>query len=301
MKIRETPDTPAARGVRQESLALIREGGDCKVFVASFIDGVKPEWSPRGRLVATGLTDEEERWKSVEAALAKASQEKARIVIFPELTLSNILHEGLYRWLRDKHPDHPFLLVLAGSFHVKKSDGVYNEAQLLDRYGGLVLLHRKLTRYVDVESNRTEGIKRENRLDVLDTPLGSFVIPICKDFCDLGPHLERVWEYVNADWFLVPAFGDTSSIHAHEHRARELRIRSNSFCAVANQHPKGKPEPEVHGFILGGATRDNNVVCPGDKDSKIVHACCPPNENSNIAYACETMPLEQFRSGPPGT
>ncbi|WP_165741514.1 hypothetical protein [Candidatus Thiosymbion oneisti] len=50
----------------------------------------------------------------------------------------------------------------------------------------------------------------------------------------MGSHIKDLWNYVNADWFLVLAFGDASSIHAHEHRARDLWIRSNSFCVIAN-------------------------------------------------------------------
>ncbi|WP_133510392.1 hypothetical protein [Candidatus Thiosymbion oneisti] len=105
-------------------MAQAQKGGGVKVFVASFTDSVKPEWSERGVLVATKLTSNDDRWNSVKEALAKAAREKARIVVFPELTLPHTLRMRLCRWLADEHPDHPFLLVLAGSFHVKRKQGL---------------------------------------------------------------------------------------------------------------------------------------------------------------------------------
>ncbi len=140
--------------------------------------------------------------------------------------------------------DHPFALVLPGSFHQSRNGRVFNYAQLLGPDGGAVLEHRKLT-YL-TRDGRDERISPGGEIKVLTTVLGDFVMPICLDFCEEKRPFADLWERLGPDWFLVPAFGaGESSIHAHQRRAATLHRQQAAAGRKRNRGfiHAGDPEP----------------------------------------------------------
>lgn len=250
---------------RQLSDCLQKEG--LRMFVASFPDGVCPKWldSDPSQWIARELTDQQRRWESVLQSLEEARGEEAEIVVFPELTLCPGLRGRVADWLDDQ-PDHPFLLILPGTFHQVMGGGIFNVAELLNRFGKPLLSHKKLIPFGTRE--KPEGIRTGNRIEMLDTPIGLIGIPICLDFCEEGMPFNYLWEEIGAEWLLVPAFGNTSNVSAHLRRAKELYRKHGTVSAVANQNPEGKDED--HGFVCLSEIEPDRAT-PGNrgKDIKI--------------------------------
>ncbi|MGC8490125.1 MAG: hypothetical protein ACP5SH_00145 [Syntrophobacteraceae bacterium] len=240
IKFRSAPD--CIRKATEERL----KAGEMQIYVGSFPDEITPRWlndNPT-KLYAGGLTDPGKRWEGILDVLEGAQKAGTSILVLPELTVCPTLRRKVRDWLDDQ-PDHCFILVLPGSFHEERNGERFNIAELFNRFGNTVLDHRKLTRYGD--SGRQEDIKTGRRIELLDTPVGLIGIPICLDFCEEGAPLSSLWEKIGAEWLLVPAFGETSSIHAHQRRAEELFRKHGTVSVVANQHPEGSDED--HGFV----------------------------------------------------
>ncbi|MGA2400562.1 MAG: nitrilase-related carbon-nitrogen hydrolase [Syntrophobacteraceae bacterium] len=228
------------------------ENGEFKVYVGSFPDGVGPLWlnDDPAKWSAREITEPETRWSSVSEALEEALAAGAAVVVLPELTICPILRRRVRDWL-DDHPDHPFILVLPGSFHEEKDGKVFNIAELVNYSGYPLLHHRKLTRFGTKE--KLEGIVTGSHIELLDTSIGLIGIPICLDFCEEGNVFNSLWETIGAECLLVPAFGWDTSIHAHLSRAGELFRKHGTVSIIANQHPEGKDQD--HGFVYEKALR----------------------------------------------
>jgi predicted amidohydrolase len=235
------------------------EADELSVLVCAFPDGVTPKWLPlQGNAwISEELTDPETRWASALGAIKEAARQGAHIVVLPELSISPILRRRISEWLDDE-ADHPFLLVLPGSFHEEKEGKVYNTAALFGRSGKEILSHKKLTTFSD--KDKREGTQTGDSIELLDTPLGLIGIPICLDFCQEGSPFNRIWLEIGPEWLLVPAFGGGGSIHGHRRRAESLQRAHGTVSAVANQNPDGKNED--HGFICHGPV-DSGVIQGG--------------------------------------
>jgi len=222
------------------------KNGEIKIYVGSFPDGVEPRWldDDPTKWSTRELTDPVMRWSGVLHALEEALTAGAEIVILPELTVCPALRRKVRDWLDDQ-PDHPFILILPGSFHEEKDGKLFNIAELFNRFGNSVLHHRKLTRFGTRE--KQEDIETGSCIQLLDTPIGLIGIPICLDFCEEGEPFSSLWGRIGAEWLLVPAFGVGSSIAAHSRRANELFRKHGTVSVIANQHPKGSDED--HGFV----------------------------------------------------
>ncbi len=230
----------------QASFDYCLESGALRVFVSSFPDGVMPAWNKVSSdgLIARKLDDPAKRRTSVRKAFQQAIEAKADIVVFPELTLCPILRNEVSVWLEETE-DHPFVLVLPGSFHQEISGRVYNYAELFSRTGKPILSHRKLTTSV-LQAGR-EATTTGCQIELLDTSIGLIGIPICLDFCEGDSPFNHLWSEIGAEWLLVPAYGPATSIHAHKRRAQDLLRSHGAVTAVANQNPSG--EDKDHGFV----------------------------------------------------
>ena len=218
---------------------------ELRIYVSSFPDKIKPDWDEDSNaLLAHGFTDKKGRWQSVLRSFTKASSEKADIVVFPELTICPELRDAVVTWLLD-NPEHPFMLILPGSFHQRMDGSVYNYSELFDRLGEKVLAHKKLT--TSGTKGRFENISTGKRIELLDTSFGLIAMPICLDFCEEGVPFGEIWEHISAEWLLVPAFGNTSSLNAHWREAKKLYRSHKAVSVVSNQHIGG--EDGDYGFI----------------------------------------------------
>ena len=224
--------------------------GRVRVFTAAFADNVALDIDHPGpnTFLAVGLKDPEARWQSVSAALDEAFRMRADIVVLPELTVSPELRLRVADWL-EENVDHPFALVAPGSFHQRRGSRVFNRAEMLGAFGGVVLWHHKLTRFGD--RDMSEGIAPGDAIELLNTPIGLVAMPICRDFCDEDAFFGDFWQDLAPDWILVPAMGEAASISAHGRRSAQLH-RAGTACAVANQ-------PQA----AGGCTCNGPCQCHG--------------------------------------
>jgi hypothetical protein len=209
-----------------------------KIFFGNFPDGVNPAWLSRpnsSTVTAVALTNPEKRRESILHFLETAVEAGAQILVMPELTICPELRQWIAKWLYDH--EHPFLMVLAGSFYQKIGDKIFNHAELLSRSGNTMLFHDKLIR--SGESSNAEDITAGSRIDLLSTPFGLVAIPICRDFCENDVPFSSLWKELGVDLHLVPAFGKGTSLHAHERRAKDLLLSHGAISSVAQQHPDG--------------------------------------------------------------
>jgi hypothetical protein len=238
-----------------EQLSRMHERGEhLKVAIARFEDGVEPTWrreqSP-ARFQAEALTDAETRWKTVRHVLERAREERAHVLVLPELTVPPELRLRIQEWLTEHADSHALLLVLPGTFHEPDSRGkrVVNRTELLDAYGQSLLVHDKLLPF-RAHTLGDEDIHPGRRISLLPLPLGLLATPICLDFCEADQPLPELWKELGPAWLLVPAMGDGSSRRAHARAARTLFVTRGSVTALANQPLRGGlPAP---GFIYDG-------------------------------------------------
>lgn len=221
--------------------------GRVRIWVGDFPDGIQPAWLPEAECPgwrALRLEDASGTRRSGLLAMLEAARTAAAdLLVLPELTLSPDLQAEVENWLDEQ--THPFALVLPGSFHEAEGELFYNRARLRDGIGETVLEHRKIKSACF--EGRPELIRSGGRLDLLDTPVGLFAMPICLDFCEGGVPLGELWQRLGIEWALVPAFGARSSVSAHADRAKELAGFCATVTVLANQHPQGSDED--HGFV----------------------------------------------------
>lgn len=233
--------------------------GRVRIWVGDFPDGIRPDWLPESECPgwrAVRLDDDAgTRQAGLLAMLDAAAAAEADLVVLPELCLPPDLQAEVENWL-DAHA-HPFGLVLPGTFHEAEGPRFFNRARLRDGIGATVLEHRKLKSACF--DDRPELIEGGGRLDLLDTPVGLFAIPICLDYCEIGIPFGELWQRLGLEWALVPAFGPDCSVRAHARRAKEMAGFFATVTVLANQHPDGFAQD--HGFVHHRA-RQPTVITP---------------------------------------
>ncbi len=212
----------------------------------AFEDRAAIDWSPvDGRAVTVATADE--RAANLVSALNAAAAAGVDIVVAPELTLPPAQRDAVLRALRDSA--HPARLVMAvlGTFHESRSDRghgarTFNVAQLVDGFGNRLLEHRKLVRFgdLDVPDLPPEKIHVGDEIRVLLTPFGTVAVAICKDFCD--DRFGVVWQEIQPDLLLVPAYGRGGS--AHVRAAREVARTSGTVTVVAHEALHSVPDQD---------------------------------------------------------
>lgn len=250
----------APRRVRASCAAWLQRGR-VRIWVGDFPDGIRPDWLPESAECpgwrAVRLADDAgTRRSGLLTMLDAAAAAEADLVVLPELCLPPDLQAEVENWL-DAHA-HPFGLVLPGTFHEAQGPRFFNRARLRDGIGATVLEHRKLKSACF--DGRPEQIEGGGRLDLLDTPLGLFAIPICLDYCEVGIPFPELWQRLGLEWALVPAFGPDSSVRAHARRAKEMAGFFATVTVLANQHPHGIAMD--HGFVHHRALQAT-VITPG--------------------------------------
>lgn len=214
---------------------------DLGVLTAAFEDGVlpvrrddeAPAWA------SDDLTDPALRADAVRAALAAAEIAQAKIVVFPELTVSPSVLPEVSAFLADTQG--PIALVVPGSYH-RVVDGVRrNEAVLLDRYGEVVLVHHKLQPMRNLPDGEEilEDIAHADGVTLLPTSRGLLAIAICLDFCEVDGPMSALWNTIGPGLVLVPSMSNDRTMRAHEARAKQLLASHGTTTVVANQ-PHGK-------------------------------------------------------------
>jgi predicted amidohydrolase len=155
-------------------------------------------------------------------------------------------------------------LLVPGSFHVHEADGVYNLAILVDGKGNELSTHRKLTKFGRLEEGWLEKIDLGDEVTVIVTPLGTVAVAICKDFCD--DHIGRIWEQLQPEWLLVPAYGKGAS--AHEAAARRIARMVGTIVILAHEGDR-LLEVEQNSFVQVTELLKANAQAPDFFEYKI--------------------------------
>ena len=227
----------SASGRMAAALSSLAQAGDeLRVWIGHVRDGARLTWetSPAGRFRLTGISPAESRHDSLRATLTRASESGAHAVILPEFTVDLGARHIVAEWL-DSNRGHPFLFVVAGSFHEGTQDGWFNTAELWDHSAATVLAHRKLRLFGEADG-LAEDVGEGNHVSVLVTPIGTLTLLICKDFMDEHPRVASLLREVPVDWALVPSYGDDHTSAAHRTRADSLaRVGPGTTSILATQ------------------------------------------------------------------
>jgi predicted amidohydrolase len=207
----------------------------------------------------TVLLDEIENERAlieeISQVVAEAAQERATILIFPELTFTERMLGHLASSLAKKPYEDGPLLTVAGCCHRKRQGGrsAHNEALLLGPDGRTLHRHAKLTRYTWQEEGkpRAEATVTGTELGVLECALGNLAIAICLDV--FGSQLQAVINASHANFFLVPSLSKKTG--DHRRAARGLVRSHRAATVVSNQHLEDRATIEGTSFVLlpGGA------------------------------------------------
>lgn len=243
-----------SRDVTDLRLREIKAKNSLRILLLHFDDDAVLVPPPTGRFFATGLSDEAARLDGIARAVERAAADEADLVVLPELSVTPGQRELLKAMLA-RAGGHQPCLVVAGSFHEERNGRRVNVSELLGGDGRRVLTHEKL-RPFGLADGLAEDIHAADTLTLLVTPLGTFALAICKDFCDeLGP---IDFAILPVDWWLVPSMGDQATIDAHLDRARTVwRVLNRAASVVANQETAGGPKRP--GFVFFETQRDGAV------------------------------------------
>lgn len=228
----------------------MRARGHVRVATTSFGDGAEIEWNDHA---AVSVPTAGDRARNLGKAIEDAARGGVDILVAPELTVppgarDQVLSE--LRWASGRQ----LALLVPGSFHERVADRTVNRALLADGKGNVLLEHLKLAMFGE-NDGWLESISLGDEIRVVVTPIGTVAIAICKDFCDY--FVGRVWEQLQVEWLLVPAYG--RGANAHEEAAGRVarmvgtvtilahegdhakQVDSNSFVHVTSL---AKPDPK---------------------------------------------------------
>ena len=182
-----------------------------------------------------GLRNEADLETEIGEALCVAREQRATVLVFPELSFPASALANLKRRLQSNRSDSYPLLLLAGCCHTPCGTGASdsNEAVLLDYKGHEVHRHRKLAAFSFEEDGQriTERLEVGGKVSILESPVGNLCILICLDLFH-EPHKPYL-SAAHASLYLVPSLSDKTS--AHQARAKELVVTHRAGTFVSNR------------------------------------------------------------------
>lgn len=240
--------------------ALLGSAGSLRIYLAEFQDvpsfesqwvqgtypGAGVGWYARGLKNAGSL-----KQQALEH-LAAAQKERADVVLFPELTITEEVQEAISDWLSSnagvEEAGHGLELVICGSFHVGGGPDTggrpWNRSVALNRFGDTVkielesrrvpLQHTKLT---SVDYTTVRGIYEVNekgRETVLcATPLGLHALAICLDLAQGAEADQTPLPSLPIRWLWVPSLSPL--VKEHQAKSANLCKQRTVTVACANQ------------------------------------------------------------------
>jgi hypothetical protein len=245
---------PMRHGSLRCEEALAR--GAVKVATTSFGDEARIDFDK------LTVPTADERARKLSKAIADAATRGVDIFVVPELTVPPSARAEVLRDLR--WATGPQLALLApGSFHEREEGLVFNRAILVDGKGNELCTHRKLTKFGQLEG-WLEAIALGDEITVLVTPIGTVALAICKDFCD--DHVGRVWDQIQPEWLIVPAYGRGAS--AHETAARRIARMVGTVIILAHEGDR-LLGAEQNSFVQGSELLKGNSQAPDFFEYKI--------------------------------
>jgi len=219
---------------------------------------------PRKLLRVRVAARDDVRHAELGRAIAAAWEQKAAILVLPELSISSrdvaILREMLGAFGHDDYP----ILTVAGVEHSPRGRSWINEAVVLGPYGQILRRHLKLSRYGD--DDYVEQIETGTVLSVLESPIGNLATLICLDVFNFT--VQAVVEASHANVLLVPSLSPTASAHertAYGYLASNLATTLVSNRWIVEPDPgRGKTFALMPGKSLTGATMLLRIDPDGD-------------------------------------
>lgn len=195
--------------------------------------------------------------EAVRGDIAEAARHGCSVHVFPELTVMTAMRaevpSALARaeWDAVDGPARPGPdFVVAGSWHERYPDGIWNEAVVYSSCGDELLRFRKLFRFRD-DRGRYEKIEPGDGLEVLVTGRGLYGFGVCLDFCQKAT---PVLTGLDVDWMVIPSCGDWRTMRDHLSSANELQVRFDTRSFVVQQvYPKR--DDACVGYILPAPAR----------------------------------------------
>ena len=159
--------------------------------------------------------------------LEQCVQQGVNILILPELTIDPTLLDVLRNWLCTNNRElvssgqNGLVMVVAGSFHVRKNNGDISNVSTVLNHGGQVLWKQEKRQAFSLDQNDVrktpelkrllkisnaggyERIKSADHICCVDTPLGRICVCICLDF--IHPDNFDAFKHSGINVFLVPA------------------------------------------------------------------------------------------------
>ncbi|MBF0261032.1 MAG: carbon-nitrogen hydrolase family protein [Magnetococcales bacterium] len=270
LRIEIAPSTHLARALKKQA------GGELKVWLGTFPDGVMPDWPniSQGRCTSARLDDPDTRRCSILQSLEQAQEAGAHVVILPELAVCPTLRDEILAWLDMHEPG--FLLVVPGSYHEADPNHPErlpcNRAWLCDGSGGVIVAHEK---FIPFKKDHPchELITPGNRVTLWRTALGVISLAICRDFCEEEGWVRQLWDMLAPEWLLVPSMSNDGGIGAHVLQAKHLYNTCGTRTLLPNQTPgKNFTSDTSHGFIYpsaSGATTQE-WISPDDRLKKLI-------------------------------
>jgi len=159
--------------------------------------------------------------------LDQCVQQGVNILVLPELTIDPTLLEALREWLYTNNRElvssgqNGLVMVVAGSFHVRKDNGDICNVSTVLNHGGQVLWRQEKQQPFSLDQNDVkktpelkrllkiskaggyERIKSADHICCVDTPLGRICVCICLDF--IHPDNLHAFKHSGINLFFVPA------------------------------------------------------------------------------------------------
>lgn len=221
---------------------------DIEVYFSHFSNGselvVDEERNKNGAFVAIGITKEQERIDEAINHLSMASKKGAKIVVFPELSVTESMRNAMAEWMVEKHKDTSIIWIVAGSFHEQMSSDTskwINRTYSIGPMGTTFHMHTKINAF-GRENETHEDIREWRDIWLLETPLGLVATPICLDYCQSNSNAAAsdVMNELFLDLCLVPAMDKKNG--AHIDKAKRLHREKGTSSIVAIQHPEDHEE-----------------------------------------------------------
>lgn len=241
-------------GAQRCEAALAR--GHVTVATTSFGDDARIDWSE------LTVPTADERARKLTKAIADAASRGVDILVAPELTVPPRARTSIVQALRwTSGPE--LALIVPGSFHEHEEGEVFNRAILVDGKGNELAAYRKLTKFGKFDG-WLESIAVGDEITVIVTPIGTVAVAICKDFCD--DYVGRVWDQIQPEWLLVPAYGKGAS--AHETAARRIGRMLGTITILAHEGDRVLEAPQ-NSFIHVTELLKGNAQAPDFIEHKI--------------------------------
>ncbi|MGP9820414.1 hypothetical protein ACTZWW_10395 [Salinarimonas sp. NSM] len=162
--------------------------------------------------------------RTIREQVAAASGAGCFALVWPELSVTPQLRERIACALVAEND--PPQIVVAGSWHEERDDGVANCAHVLDGRGRPLLRYDKIIPFSDA-TGAVEDIRRGDCVPVLATDQALVAFAICRDFCDAPEPLPNL----DVDLVLVPSLSNEKALPGHINNAVRLvgTHRTRSF------------------------------------------------------------------------